>query len=409
MESYDLLLRGGHVIDPASGFSAMADIAIKNGKILQIGQNLPSAPAKRVADVAGCIVAPGMIDLHCHIFPRFPSCKDGLPNVNADAHMFPSGVTTAVDAGSCGWRDFGRFKEEVIDVSKVRVLAMVNIAQGGMVNLESEQRPRDFHPKIAAAIAQTFPDIVVGIKAAHYWGDRPFDAEHPPWASVDQGLEAAELCGKLLMVDFKPNLPECSYERLVLKKLRPGDIHTHMYAEQFPVLNEEGNVQDFLFEARRRGVHFDLGHGAGSFWFRSAIPAFEQGFGPDTLSTDLYMANVKGPSISLVHIMSKYLNIGMTMEELIARVTMHSAKVIGHSELGTLSVGGCADVAVLLRKDEPCGFTDCGNASMRGHASLSCELTVRAGDVVYDPHGRSMPDWKTAPAEYWKSPGVIHW
>lgn len=409
MKPYDLLLKNGQVMDPSTSFSAVADVAVQGGTIARIEKGIPPEAAKRVADVRGCLVTPGLIDIHCHIYPRFPCGPDALPNVRGEMHQFPAGVTTAVDAGTCGWRDFGRFKEEVIDVSKLRVLAFLNIAQGGMVNLESEQTPSDFHPKVAAALAQTFPELIVGIKAAHYWGFQPFDAEHPPWASVDRGLEAAELCGKPLMVDFKPNLPECPYEALVLEKLRPGDIHTHMYAQQFPILDADGRVRDFAFQARSRGVHFDLGHGAGSFWFRNAIPALRQGFGPDTLSSDLYVANANGPVINLLHIMSKYVSMGMPLEEVIARVSVHAARAIRRPELGRLTAGGCADIAVLRLLNEPCSFADCGNASMQGSVSLACEMTIREGDIVYDPHGRSLPDWESAPEEYWKSPGVIRW
>lgn len=405
-EQADLLITGGHVIDPASGTSGKRNVAVKDGVIFQVGEEL-DVQAEKMVDVEGDYVVPGLIDMHCHIYPTAMYEEDCLPNVNGEAHMFQAGVTTAVDAGTCGWRDFMKFKEEVIDRSKLRILSFINIACGGMVTLHSEQTPSDFHPAIAAAIANTFPELVVGIKAAHYWGDRPFDEEHPPWASVDRGLEAAALCNKPLMVDFKPNEPQCSYRELIEKKLRSGDIHTHMYAQQFPILNDQGRVEDFMWAARERGIHFDLGHGAGSFWFRNAVPALRGGFPPDTLSSDLYMGNVHGPVISLLHIMSKYLNMGMPLEEILKRVTVYSAKAIGHEELGTLKPGSCADIAVIRNMDGNYGYTDCGNAKINGSSCLECIMTIRAGEIVYNPHGLGMPEWETAPPAYWKSPGVL--
>ena len=180
-----------------------------------------------------------------------------------------------------------------------------------------------------------------------------------------------------------------------------------MYAQQFPVIDEHGRVSEFLFEARRRGVLFDLGHGAGSFWLRNAIPAWQQGFQPDTLSTDLYFDNVAGPVHSLSHIMSKYLNIGMPLEEIVYRTTQRPAEVIHHPELGTLREGSCADVAVFSLAKGLFGFADAGRAKMTGANKLNCEMTIRAGEIVYDVNARALCPWQDAPEEYWHSPGVI--
>lgn len=404
--SCDLLLRGGRVVDPANGISGPADVAVKDGKILAVGKDL-SANAAKTLDVSGCFVTPGLIDMHCHCYPFFPYAPDSLPTVNPDAHMFQNGVTTAVDAGTCGWRDFPRFAEEIIEKSAVRVFAFVNIADGGMVHMDTEQECRHFHPALAAETVKAYGDVAVGIKTAHYWVGLPFDAEHAPWASVDAAVEAGALCGKPCMADFQPTLPDRTYPDLILKHLRPGDIHTHVYAQQFPVLDEKGKVNDFLFEARERGVKFDLGHGAGSFWFRNAVPALEQGFAPDTLSTDLYLDNVAGPVIGLTHVMSKYLSMGMPLEEVIRRVTANPAGVLHLSGPGTLTPGACADVAVLRAVEGPVHFADSGRARMAGNLRLECAATLRAGRVVYDPYALSMPDWQTAPAPYWTPPGVL--
>lgn len=404
---YDLILKGGHVIDPASKCSEIMDVAICQGTIACKAKDLSQAKAKKVIDVKGCYVVPGLVDMHCHLYPSFPVEPDGLSCIHPDAHLFQVGVTTAMDAGTCGIRDFVAFKERIIDTCKVRIVAMINIADGGMVNLESEQRLSEFRPKAVAGMAESFPGVVVGVKTAHYWVGKPFTEEHPAWASVDATLEAARLCGLPAMFDFQPTLPERSYQDLVLKKMAPGDIHTHMYAQQFPVIDENGKVSEFLFKARERGVLFDLGHGAGSFWLRNAIPAWKQGFGPDTISTDLYFDNVAGPVYGLTHIMSKYLNIGMPLEEVIYRATKRPAELIGHPELGTLTEGCCADVTVLRREEGVFGFSDAGRAKMTGNQKLVCEMTIRGGEIVYDINARALCDWKDAPEEYWHSPGVI--
>lgn len=404
----EMLLKDGIVLDPSQNRKEKADVRILDGKIAEIGKGLAGGKGAKEISVEGCYVTPGLLDMHCHIYPSFPVEQDGLPTIQPEAHMFQSGVTTAVDAGTCGSRDFIRFKEQVIDRSRLRILAFVNIASGGMVNLDSEQDIHEFHPEIAAALAKTFASIVVGIKTAHYWVGIPFDKEHPAWESVDRAVEAGELCGKPVMADFQPNLPGRTYEELILKRLRPGDIHTHVYAQQFPVLNEEGKVNAFLFEARKRGVLFDLGHGAGSFWFRNAIPAYRQGFYPDVISTDLYLDNVAGPVINLLHVMSKYLSMGMPLEEVIYRTTKRPAEVIRHDELGDMRIGGCADVAVLRVKEGSFGYGDSGHARMKGDKKLECVLTIRAGSIVYNPGALGMPEWETAPEAYWRSPGVLN-
>lgn len=402
---FDLLLKGGRVIDPANGMDGVFDVAVKDGKIAKIAPSIDEA-ARKTADVSGLVVAPGLIDCHCHIYPSFPQEADKLYNINVDAHMIQAGVTTAIDAGTCGWRDFMHFKEQVIDQSEVRVLTMLNIAAGGMVRMESEQTLAEFHPRVVAEIAKAYSDVIVAIKTAHYWTHKPFTEEHPAWASVDATLQAGEYSGKPCMFDFFPWLPERPYQGL-LERMRPGDIHTHMYAQQFPVLNEQGRVGEYLFKARERGVRFDLGHGAGSFWFRNAVPAYEQGFGPDTLSSDLYMENIHGAALNVLNIMSKYMCIGMPLNEVIARTTMHPALQFGHPELGNLSIGGCADIAVLRVNEGQYAYVDCGNARLDGKWKLECAMTVRQGRVAYDPSGMTMPLWTEAPACYWEAPGVI--
>jgi dihydroorotase len=406
--SIDLLLKGGRVIDPANGLDGMLDVAIAGDKIAQVAPEIAVSAGVRVVDVSGHVVTPGIIDIHTHVYTFLPRAESYVDSMVADAHLPASGVTTTVDAGTAGWRDWLDFKERCIDRAKTRILAFLNIASGGMIERASEQDVCELQPRIAAALAERYSDLIVGIKTAHYWTRDPWDAAHPPWASVEKAVEAGELCGKPVMVDFWPRPPERPYPDLILNKLRPGDIHTHVFAQQFPILDEEGHVRDYLRQARERGVIFDLGHGAGSFWFRNALPALRDGFPPDSISTDLHMGNISGPVVSMIVTMSKYLVMGMPLQEVIARSTVHPAREIGHPELGTLSVGAEADVAVLEHLQGTFGYADCGKAKMIGHQKLQCAMTLRAGEIIYDPTGLSMPEWEKAPASYWVIPALQH-
>jgi dihydroorotase len=398
----DLLLKGGHVIDPANAIDGLLDVGITAGKIACVAPEISSGGAKQVIDVSGLIVTPGILDIHTHVYPFRSQHKTAVESVHADAHVFSSGVTTAVDVGTAGWKDFPNFKEKVIDRSKVRILALINIASGGMIKAETEQTEAEMQPEIVASLAHAYPETILGVKTAHYWTGLPWDETHHPWSSVERAVEAGELCGLPVMVDFWPRPPERSYPDLILKKLRPGDIHTHVFAQQFPILAPDGKVNDFMFEARARGVIFDLGHGGGSFWFRNAVPAFRGGFPPDTISTDLHMGNINGPVVGMLNTMSKYLSMGMSLAEVIRRSTSEPAKVIRRTELGTLSPGSEADVSVFRLMEGMFGFADCGRAKMMGSKKLDCQLTLRAGGIVYDPFGLSMPEWENAPQSYWE-------
>jgi dihydroorotase len=271
---------------------------------------------------------------------------------------------------------------------------------------DCEHEAPEMQPMLAAGMVEAFPDITVGIKTAHYWTRYPFDDKHKPWTSVDRAVEAGELCHKPVMVDFWPRLPERPYPDLILEHLRPGDIHTHFFAQQFPVLDADRKVSDFLWAARERGIIFDLGHGAGSFWFRNAVPAIGQGFWPDSISTDLHTHSVLGPVFDMLTTMNKCLNLGIPLEEVVARSTVAPAREIGHPELGTLGVGSEADVAVFDLERGRFPFWDCGRAKLWGDQRLVCKYTLRAGQVVHNPDGWGYPEWEQAPAPYWVMPAL---
>lgn len=393
---YDLLLKNGHLIDPLNQIDGPMDVAIADGRIAAVGLDLNPAQARQVVDATGRYVTPGLIDIHVHVYhTREP---EGL-SVMADSHSFKSGVTTMVDTGTAGARHFLHFKRTVMDLSKTRILAYINIVNQGMIG-DFEQVVSNMDPELCAATVLAYPEHCVGVKTAHYWTRQPYDAQHAPWDAVDRGVAASKLCGKPLMVDFWPR-PERPYHELILNKMQPGDIHTHVYAQQFPVVDEKGQPFAYMHEARQRGVIFDVGHGAGSFWFRHAVPAIQNGFGPDSISTDLHIHNVHGVVIDMITTMSKILNIGMPLQEVIYRSTVTPAQEIGRPDLGHLSVGAEADVALLEMREGEFGFVDCGKARMTGDKKLECVMTLRAGEIVFDPQGMSMPEWPDAPAAYW--------
>jgi dihydroorotase len=210
------------------------------------------------------------------------------------------------------------------------------------------------------------------------------------------------------MVDFWPRPPERPYADLILEHMRPGDVHTHVFAQQFPIVQGagEGQLFDHLWKARERGVLFDLGHGGASFWFRNAVPAIAAGFPPDSISTDLHLSSLNGAALNTLHTLSKCIAMGMPLQEAIFRSTVTPARAIRRPELGTLSEGADADVAVLRWVERPRSYADCGRARLDGSGELECAMTLRAGRVVWDPGGLSMPIWTDAPPAYWHVPSL---
>jgi dihydroorotase len=246
--------------------------------------------------------------------------------------------------------------------------------------------------KATAEQAMRYRGVVVGIKTAHYAG--------PEWTPVERAVEAGTIAGVPVMVDFGVFAPERPYQELVTKKLRPGDISTHMFLDFVPMLDENGKLLPYLEEARKRGVIFDVGHGAGSFLFRQAVPAMRQGFAPDSISTDLHIGSMNSGMKDMLNVMSKFLNMGMSLDDVIAKSTWAPSREFHLDSLGNLAVGAPADVAVLRVDKGSFGFVDSYGARLKGSQKLDCELTVRDGLVVWDQNGISRDDWKTLDKKY---------
>ncbi|MBV9267119.1 MAG: amidohydrolase/deacetylase family metallohydrolase [Acidobacteriaceae bacterium] len=391
---YDLLLRGGHVVDPKSGISAVRDLAIRNGVIAALQDHIDPSSALKTVDVSGLYITPGLVDIHVHVYASTGE-RDSYAGDNGvfpDGFTFRSGVTTVADAGSSGYRNFEDFKQHIIDRSKTRVLAFLNIVGAGMRGPKYEDNLSDMEPKPAAELAKRYAGVIVGIKTAHYSG--------PEWTPVEHAVEAGTLANIPVMVDFGANRPERPIQILLTEKLRPGDIYTHCYSGLRDELLPDGQLNPGMWAGRKRGVISDVGHGGGSFAWRVVIPAIHQGFLPDSISTDLHIGSMNAGMKDMLNLMSKFLALGLSVDDIIARSTWNPAREIHHPELGNLSVGSPADVSVLRLRDGQFGFTDMYGARLEGKQKLECEMTVKNGKIVYDLNGISRPDWNTLPHDY---------
>ena len=391
-QSYDIVIKGGHVIDPKNNIDAVMDVAISAGKIMKLANGIDAKLATQVVDAKGMYVTPGLIDLHAHVF--FGTEPDhylsnGMVAVVPDGFTFRVGVTTVVDAGGAGWKSFPTFKKNIIDNSQTRVLSFLNIVGEGMRGGAYEQNVNDMDAKLSSLVAKQYKDYVVGFKVAHFSG-----AELTP---VDRAVEAGKLAGMPVMIDFGGSTPPLSIEELYLKHLRPGDIYTHTYAllegnvRETVVDTVTNKVKPFIWDAIKKGIVFDVGYGGASFNFTQAIPAIKQGFFPKTISTDLHTGSMNTSMKSEIDVMSKFLFMGMPLNEVIKASTWAPAQVIKHEELGNLSVGAIADVVVLNLREGNFGFYDKTGYKVNGKQKFECEMTIKNGKIVYDLNGIANP------------------
>lgn len=365
------MLRGGRVIDPATGTDKIADVAFKDGLVAAIGDGLEAATAK---DVAGKIVTPGLIDLHTHVYWGGSSL-----GIDAEAFCRDSGVTTSVDTGSAGPGNFKGFRHHVIEPSEVRILAYLHVSFAGIyafsntVMVGESEEMRMMAPAEAAEVAVANKDVVVGIKVRV----GRYASGTSGVAPLDIALQTADAAGMPLMahIDFPPP----SYEE-VLDRLRPGDVLTHAF-RPFPnaPIDGKGRIKDVVWRARERGVIFDIGHGKGSFAFKTGRAMLEGGFEPDVISSDIHTLCIDGPVYDQVTTLSKFLAMGMPLEKVIAASTINAAKALQRPELGSLEPGKVGDATILEIETGSFPFEDVVGEVMTGEQRIKAAGTVIAG------------------------------
>ncbi len=396
-QPYALVIKGGHVIDPKNNIDGLFDLAISDGKIVRVAKDIDASQAVQVVNATGLYVTPGLIDIHAHVFAGTEADRylsngpDALP---PDGFTFRVGVTTVVDAGGAGWKNFPLFKRNIIDRSKTRVLALLNVIGEGMRGSVYEQNPADLSPPDIARIAAANPDVVVGIKVAHYTGH--------DWRPVDSAVAAGRLADIPVMIDFGGSRPALSLEELFMQHLRPGDIFTHAYANlgqsREAIVDEStGRLKPFVLEARKKGIFFDVGYGGISFRFSQAIPALKQGFYPSSISTDLHVSSMNNAMKDQLNVLSTFLAMGMDLREVIRASTVTPALMIKRDGLGNLSPGSVADIAILHLREGKFGFYDHTGYKIEGNRRLECAMTIRNGKIVYDLNGIATPIYPPRP------------
>jgi dihydroorotase len=389
--AYAVVVKGGHVIDPKNNIDEVMDVAVnKEGKIAAVAKNIDPASASRVVDAKGLYVIPGIIDMHTHNFAGTEPDKYLRNSYYAnmpDGFTFRVGVTTVVDAGSSGWRNFEKFKDQTIDRSRTRVLAFLNIVGEGMAGGAIEQNTNDMDAAKAAEMANKYKDLIVGFKIAHY--------NNHDWIPIDNALEAGRIAGNIpIIVDFGGG--GLSLEELTMKKFRPGDIFTHAFGGggrgREGVLDpERKQLRPFIFDSQRRGVIWDVGHGAASFTFANAIPATQAGFWPDVISTDHHGGSMNSAMKDILNVMNKMMALGMERNAIIKAVTWKPAQVIHKEELGNLSVGSEGDITVLRIRKGKFGYFDQAGQKVKGKQRFENEVTIKGGRVFYDLNGLTTP------------------
>ena len=371
--AYDLVLKGGRVIDPSQGLDGIADVAFTEGKVAAVGKQLDARGAE-LCNVAGYIVSPGLIDLHTHVYW-------GGTSLGIDAEDFcrRSGVTTAVDTGSAGPGNFLGFRKHVIEKSEVRILAYLHVSFAGIyaysrtIMVGESEEMRMLSPADCVAVVEKNRDILVGIKirvGLHTSGTQG-------WNALKMALEVADQVGLPLMCHI--DHPPPSYEDVVAA-LRPGDILTHAF-RPFPntPCNSQGAIKQVVIEARKRGVLFDIGHGKGSFAFKTARAMLASGFEPDTISSDVHTLCIDGPAFDQATTMSKFLCLGMPLANVIKASTVDAAMAMRRPELGSLKPGSVGDATILSLNAGKFDYVDSTGEHLEGKQRIVSEGVVIGG------------------------------
>ncbi|WDR03114.1 amidohydrolase/deacetylase family metallohydrolase [Devosia algicola] len=372
-KGFDLVLRGGHVMDERNGVDGVFDIAISDGKIAALGPDLPTAGA-RVENLVGCIVAPGLIDIHTHVYHKATS-------LSVDPGMIArrSAVTTLVDAGSAGAGNYDGFRDYVMAHSPYRIFAFLNVSFPGIFGFDKgisigEATLREMLPvDRCVAKIEANRDRIIGVKVRI---GGPVTGKLGLGA-LELALEAANEVGLPLMTHIGG--PPPSYADVVAM-LRPGDILTHCFRpDPNSALGTDGQILPEIRAARERGVLFDIAHGMGAFGYATAESALAADFPPDLISSDVHVIAVEGPGFDLLHTMSKLLNCGLTLQQVIGMSTNRPALAIRHPELGHLGVGAIADITVLRQMDSNYVFEDVVGTRRQGTTLLQPERVYLAG------------------------------
>ncbi len=417
---YKYVIKGGHVIDPKSGLDEVMDIAIDHGyvapqessparpaqpasngrpaqperpampatphvdgKIALMAKNIDPNLATQVIDATGLYVTPGLIDIHTHNFwgtnMAGINYKDGPHGIQPDGFTLRSGVTTVVDAGSSGWRDFEKFKRQTIDESITRVFALLNIIGTGMDG-KGESNAAEVDAQKTGEMGLKYPGIIVGVKNAHY-GNGNTGVPNGNLYPIEEGVKAAGIMGGVFMLDG-------ALTEAVLSRFRPGDIFTHIYGR--PLMDSAGHVKTFVLEARKRGIIFDVGFGGSSFTFAQATPAFKAGFLPNSISSDQHISSMNTAMKDMMNIMGLFLAMGNNLNDVIKETTWNPAQEIKHPELGHLAVGAIADIAIFRVREGKFGFW-ANDGYIDGTKRFENEITIRGGNVEYNLNGRIKP------------------
>ncbi len=365
------MLRGGRVIDPASGTDRVTDVAFKDGLVAAVGDGLSAAETR---DVAGHIVIPGLIDLHTHVYW-------GGTSLGIDAEEFcrTSGVTTAVDTGSAGPGNFKGFRRHVIEPSQVRILAYLHVSFAGIyafsetVMVGESEEMRMMAPAEAVDVAVANKDVIVGIKVRV----GRYASGTQGVAPLDIALQVADAAGMPVMAHI--DHPPPTYEE-VLDRLRPGDVLTHAF-RPFPnaPVDGQGRVKDAVWKAREKGVIFDIGHGKGSFAFKTARAMLAGGFKPDVISSDVHTLCINGPAFDQVTTLSKFLHLGMPLDEVIAASTINAAKALQRPELGSLAPGKTGDATILALEEGSFPLEDVVGEIVTAERRIKAKGTVVGG------------------------------
>lgn len=391
---YSIVIKGGHVIDPKNNINTLMDIAIKDGKVVLVAKKIDGSMATQLVNAGGMYVTPGLIDAHVHFFwghdgTSYMNAPAGLP---ADGFTFPAGVTTVVDAGSPGWKTFELYKKQTIQGSQTRVLAMLNIVGQGMAGGKYENDIDEMDPQKAAEMAKKYPNDIVGFKLAHYNGRT--------WEPTDRLMTAGKLANLPVMVDFGGANPFLPLDSLFNVKFRPGDIYTHAFGgngstspngRESIVDVSTNQVKPYVIKAQKRGVIFDVGFGGSSFLFNQGIPAIKSGFYPNSISTDLHTGSMNNAMKNMPNIMSLFMALGMDLQSVIKASTWNPAQEIKRPDLGNLSVGAEADIAIFTLRNGEFGFY-ARDGKISGKNRLETEMTIRAGKIVYNLNAIAEPN-----------------